>query len=216
MSLDAPAPADAKPALRGWVHAAGVVALGASSPALFARCHGPAQVGWVSCFVAGVGLMMGVSALYHRVARSERARRAWRVADLTAIFCAIAGTGVAIAGLTLDPRDRLALVGAVAAAALAGLVLVRVMARPRWTAATYFLVVGWAAALFTPAISRGGGGACAALVVAGGLSYSVGAVVYAARRPRLSPRVFGFHELFHACTLVAVGCHFAAIYLALR
>jgi hemolysin III len=67
-----------------------------------------------------------------------------------------------------------------------------------------------------PQIYRGGGPLCFALIIAGGLAYSIGAVAYGAKRPKLSPRVFGYHELFHAFTIVGAGCHFAAIAVALR
>jgi hemolysin III len=69
---------------------------------------------------------------------------------------------------------------------------------------------------FLPQIGRGGGAVVLTLIIAGGLVYSLGAAVYGAKRPQLSPRIFGYHELFHAFTLVGAGLHFAAIYIALR
>lgn len=217
---DAPAPPTAthvKPSLRGWPHLVGSVALFACSPILFARTHDAAQVAWVLCYLAGVGSMMVTSAFFHRGTWSERAWRAWRNADFTAIFLAIAGTGVAIAGLTLRGAVRGALVGAVALGGLAALGVHHVTRRlPRWSNALPYLVAGWAAALFVPEIARGAGDACAAFVIAGGVAYSLGAVVYASRRPRLAPRVFGFHELFHVCTLAGASLHFVALGLALR
>ncbi|HEV2427220.1 MAG TPA: hemolysin III family protein, partial [Acidimicrobiales bacterium] len=121
-----------KPRLRGWAHVVGALALAASAPALLSRCATPAQAGWVTCYLVGVGSMMAVSALYHRVRWSEAATRAWRRADLAAIVAAIAGTGVAVAGLTLSPGARLGLVGAVAGAGLAGLILARGERNRRW------------------------------------------------------------------------------------
>jgi hemolysin III len=216
--FDAPiSAAPVKPMLRGWPHQVGVLALVACSPILFARTHSAAQVTWVLCYLVGVGAMMGTSALYHRVTWSPRARRAWRKADLTGIFLAIAGTGLAIAGLTLHGDIRLVLIGGVAVAGLAALVLSRLTRRlGRWSSALPYLLVGWVASLFTPQIERGGGAACLTLVIAGGLAYTVGAVAYGLRRPRLAPRVFGYHELFHVLTLLGAGLHFAAIAVALR
>lgn len=212
-----PAPAPAKPLLRGWPHQVGVVVLVACSPILFARTHSAAQVGWVLCYLLGVGAMMLTSALYHRVTWSPRARRAWRRADFTGIFLAIAGTGLALAGLTLHGRVRLALFGAVVLAGFVGLAISRLTRNvARWSSAVPYLVVGWAASLFTPQIERGGGATCLVLVIAGGLAYSLGAVAYGTRRPRLAPRVFGYHELFHVCTLVGAGLNFAALAVALR
>jgi hemolysin III len=67
-----------------------------------------------------------------------------------------------------------------------------------------------------PQIYRGGGAWCFSLVVAGGLAYTLGALAYALKRPRLVPRVFGYHELFHAGTLIGAGLHFWAIGVALH
>ncbi|MFI5036796.1 MAG: hemolysin III family protein, partial [Acidimicrobiales bacterium] len=196
---------------------AGTVALVAASPILFTRARTDAQVGWILSYLLGVGSMMATSTLYHRGSWSPEALRAWRRADFTAIFLAIAGSGVAVAGLTLHGAARVALMAAVALGGLAALVVRRFTRHlPGWSTALSYLVAGWAAAFFTPQIARGGGVACALLVIAGGLAYSAGAVVYASRRPRLSPRVFGFHELFHVCTLLGAGLHFAALAVALR
>jgi hemolysin III len=76
--------------------------------------------------------------------------------------------------------------------------------------------MSWFAALVMLQIYRGGGPLCFSLIVGGGVAYSVGAVFYGTKRPRLSPRVFGYHELFHAFTLIGAGLHFAAISVALR
>jgi hemolysin III len=195
----------------------GVVALIACSPILFARTHNAAQVGWVLCYLFGVGAMMLTSALYHLVTWSPRARRVWRHADLTGIFLACAGTGLALAGLTLHGRVRLALIGAVALAGLVGVTVSRLARHVAgWSSAVPYLVVGWTAALFTPQIERGGGLTCLVLVIAGGVAYSLGAVAYGTRRPRLIPHLFGYHELFHVGTLVGAGLHFAALAIALR
>ncbi|MGB8180565.1 MAG: hemolysin III family protein, partial [Acidimicrobiales bacterium] len=79
-----------------------------------------------------------------------------------------------------------------------------------------YLVMGWAAVAVMPQIYRGGGAACLWLIVSGGIAYTLGAIFLGLKRPRLWPRIFGPHELFHALTLVGAGCHFAAVYLALR
>ncbi len=209
-----PAPTD-KPALRGWSHVAGALALAVAAPALVARCATSEQRAWVGAYLGGVGAMMVVSALYHRGRWSEAAWRVWRRADLVAIFAAVAGTGVAVAGLTLSPGERFGLLGSIAGAALVGWALARRLGASRWAPASFFLVVGWAPAPFFGAIAAGGGAACAALVAAGGLAYSVGAVVFARQRPRLAPRVFGFHELFHVLTLAGAGLHYGALWAAL-
>ena len=90
------------------------------------------------------------------------------------------------------------------------------MNAPKWANTIPFLVMSWFAALVMPQIYRGGGPLCFSLILGGGVAYSVGAVFYGSKRPKLSPRVFGYHELFHAFTLIGAGLHFAAISVALR
>ncbi len=196
---------------------AGVVILVACSPLLFARCATWAQVAWVLCYVVGVGAMMGTSALFHRVHWEAGARRAWRRADHSAIFLAISGSYLAIAGLTMHGTVRLVLLVVIGAGAVVGITIRQLaLDTPKWVNTLPYLVVGWSAVGVLPQIARGGGTAVISLVIAGGLVYSLGAAAYGAKRPRLNPRVFGYHEVFHALTLVGAGCHFAAIYLALR
>jgi hemolysin III len=161
--------------------------------------------------------MLITSALLHRVNWSPSRRRAWRRADHSTIFLAITGTYLAVAGLTMHGTIRLVLMLVIGAGAAVG-ILIRQLAldAPKWANTLPYLVVSWAAVSVMPQIYRGGGPLCFALIVAGGLASSVGAVFYGTKRPRLSPRVFGYHELFHAFTLVGAGLHFAAIYVALR
>ncbi len=208
---------DARPLLRGWLHAVGVVVLVGSSPLLFARCATWSQVFWVLCYVVGVAVMMGTSALFHRIRWTPTQRRAWRRADHSAIFFAISGSYLALAGLTMHGTIRLVLLLVIGGGALVGITIRQLaLDTPKWVNTLPYLVVGWSAVAVLPQIERGGGAGVLSLVVAGGLVYSLGAVVYGAKRPRLNPRIFGYHELFHALTLVGAGLHFAAIYVALR
>ena len=206
-----------KPLLRGWLHVVGAIVLLAASPVLLVRAHSWAQVGWALCYVLGVEAMMVTSALFHRIQWSPSRRRAWRRADHSTIFFAITGTYLAIAGLTMHGTIRLVLMIVISSGALIGIAIRQLaLDTPKWVNTLPYLVVGWAAITVMPQIYRGGGPLPFALIVAGGLAYSLGALTYGARRPRLSPRVFGYHELFHALTLVGAGLHFAAIAVALH
>jgi len=171
----------------------------------------------VLCYVVGVATMMITSALFHRVTWSPSVHRFWKRADHAAIFLAITGSYLGIGGLTMHGDIRLVLLLIIVGGALVG-IGVRQLAldTPKWANTLPYLVVGWAAVAVMPQIYRGGGPLCFSFVVAGGVAYSVGAVFYGAKRPKLSPRVFSYHELFHACTLVGAGFHFAALYVALR
>jgi len=206
-----------RPLLRGWLHVVGVVVLVGCSPLLFARCATWVDVAWVLCYVVGVAAMMGTSALFHRIRWSPSQRRAWRRADHSAIFFAISGSYLAIAGLTMHGTIRLVVMIVIGSGALIGIAIRQLaLDTPKWVNTLPYLVVGWSAVAVLPQIGRGGGAVVLSLIIAGGLVYSLGAVVYGAKRPRLNPRVFGYHELFHAFTLVGAGLHFAAIYIALR
>ena len=161
--------------------------------------------------------MMITSALFHRISWTPTRRRAWRRADHSTIFLAIAGSYLGIAGLTMHGTIRTVLLIVIGSGAAIGIAIRQLaLDTPKWVNTLPYLVVGWAAVTVMPQIYRGGGPLTFALVVAGGLAYSLGAVAYGAKRPRLSPRVFGYHELFHAFTLVGAGLHFAALSVALH
>ena len=206
-----------RPVMRGWLHAGGVAVVWGASPFLFARCATWAQVLWVLCYVVGVATMMGTSALFHRIRWNPRQRRAWRRADHSAIFFAISGSYLALAGLTMHGTIRMETLIVIGVCTLIGIAIRQLsMNAPKWANTIPFLVMSWFAALVMLQIYRGGGPLCFALIVGGGVAYSVGAIFYGTKRPKLSPRVFGYHELFHAFTLIGVGLHFAAISVALR
>jgi hemolysin III len=144
-------------------------------------------------------------------------RRALRRADHSTIFLAITGSYLAIAGLTMHGTIRLVLLVVIGAGAGVGIAIRQLtMDTPKWVNSAPYLVVGWAAVAVMPQIYRGGGPWCFTLVVSGGLAYTAGAVFFATKRPRLAPRVFGYHELFHACTVVGAALTFWAVAVALR
>ena len=205
-----------RPVMRGWLHVAGAFALAGCSPILFTHARTWSQVGWILCYLVGVESMMVTSALFHRVRWSPKQRRAWRRADHSTIFLAIVGTFLAIAGLTMHGTIRTVLMIVIASGAAGGITIRQLaLDAPKWANTLPYLIVSWTAVAVMPQIYRGGGALCFALIVAGGVAYSVGAVFYGVKRPRLSPRVFGYHELFHAFTLVGVSLTFAAIFVAL-
>jgi hemolysin III len=131
------------------------------------------------------------------------------------IFVFIAGTYTPIAALTL-PRDAaIAVLVAVWAGALVGVALqIGWPGAPRWLAAPCYVALGWVAAFVMPDLLHHAGVAAFVLIAAGGVVYTLGALVYATKRPDPWPGTFGFHEVFHACTLVAALCHYVAVWLA--
>ncbi len=155
--------------------------------------------------------LLGVSAVYHRITWSPARRALLRRLDHAMIFLLIAGTYTPIA-LTLGTGAQVALLAAVWAGALAGVGFQLAWpTAPRWLQAVVYVALGWTAVAVLPELWRTLGGSGVALIVAGGALYSVGAAVYAARRPDPWPRVFGYHEVFHALVLAAAACHLAAV-----
>jgi hemolysin III len=211
-----PDPGPPKPLLRGVSHeiAAGVALAGLVALVLLAP--GPrARTGALVYGLSLVGLF-SVSALYHRPTWSPRAKLWMRRLDHSAIFLLIAGTFTPLCLLVGDARGRTMLAVVWAGAGLGVLRALAWPRAPRVVATALYLILGWAAVPLVPAMYRALGGASLAMLAAGGVLYSVGAVVYATRRPDPFPRVFGYHEVFHALVVAAAGLHFAVAAGAVR
>lgn len=160
--------------------------------------------------------LFGISALYHRRSWGERGYQIMRRMDHSMIFIFIAGTYTPFCVLLLEPDKTKLMLSLIWIGALGGVALKSIWPHlPRWVGAPLYLALGWAAVAILPDILHSGGVTDLVLLATGGLIYSVGAVFYAMRRPNPWPTVFGHHEFFHACTLIAALCHHIAIYFAL-
>lgn len=214
----ATAVAELKPRLRGWLHAyAAVVSLasGAALVATAAALRGGVAALVTAIYCATVTLLFGTSALYHRLSWSPRAQRLMKRLDHSMIFVFIAGTYTPIAALTLPEGAMTAVLIAVWSGALVGVALQTLWpSAPRWLSAPCYIALGWVAAFVFPDLLHNAGVAAFVLIAAGGVVYTVGGVVYAIKKPNPWPGVFGFHEVFHLCTLVAALCHYVAIWFA--
>jgi hemolysin III len=201
-----------KPLLRGWSHLVALAACSVLVTLIVVRAEGASATVATAIYAAGITTMLGVSTLYHRVRWGERARSVMSRLDHTTIFLGIAATYTPVALLVLDGWARVAVLATVWTGATIGSSLVWLPVRTsRVFSAVTYAVVGWAAVLALPQLFDGLGGTGFGLVLGGGVAYTVGAVVYALRRPDPWPRIFGFHEVFHVFTLVGVGTHLAAI-----
>ncbi|NYH44244.1 hemolysin III [Micromonospora jinlongensis] len=208
-----------KPRMRGWLHTyAFFVALVSGIVLCSIAATRPGWAPLVSCVIYSLTVcgLFGTSALYHRRVWSERGYQIMRRMDHSMIFVFIAGTYTPLCVMLLDPRPATVMLVLVWGGALAGVALKLVWPHaPRWVSAPLYLALGWVAVAMLPDILHGGGVTALVLLVVGGAIYSVGAVFYALRRPNPWPTVFGHHEFFHACTLLAALCHHIAIYFAL-
>lgn len=159
-------------------------------------------------------LLFATSAVYHRGRWSPGTAALLKRWDHANIFLIIAGTHTPFAVLLLEGDQRTTLLWVIWSGALAG-VIFRVfwLTAPRWLYTVVYIALGWVAVFYLPAFWRAGGAAVVVLLAAGGLLYTIGALVYGLKRPDPSPRWFGFHEIFHAFTVAAFAAHWAAALL---
>ena len=208
-----------KPRMRGRLHAYGfVVGVGCGTVlcALAATRPGVAPV--VSCAIYSLTVcgLLGVSAFYHRLPWSPRGHQLMRRLDHSMIFLFIAGTYTPFCVLLLPPDLATILLVTVCGGALAGVALKLLWPHaPRWLSVLLYIALGWVAIAALPDLLHGGGPAALVLLLVGGVVYSLGGMLYALRWPNPWPSVFGHHEFFHACTLIAAICHHIAVYFAL-
>jgi hemolysin III len=213
-------PADlGKPRFRGRLHQyAFFVALVCGVVLCSVAASRPGLSPFFSCLIYSITVcgLFGISALYHRRAWSERGYQIMLRADHSMIFIFIAGTYTPFCVLLLTGTLQTVMLALIWGGALGGVAVKTIWPHlPRWVSAPLYLALGWGAVAIMPDVLHNGGVACLVLLCVGGLIYSAGAVFYALRRPNPWPAVFGHHEFFHACTLVAAICHHIAIYLAL-
>jgi hemolysin III len=204
-------PALERPRFRGTLHAF-AFALSVLVGAAFLLATPHSRLVPAAVFAASASVMLGTSALYHRVAWGQRARMWMRRADHAAIYLLIAGTYTPVGLISVDGRWRPTVLGIVwIGAAVAALSKLAWVGAPKWLSAVLAVALGWVGVAVMPQLAQHEGIAPVVLLAAGGLAYTAGAVVYALRRPDPIPAVFGYHELFHALTIVALACQYVAV-----
>ena len=207
-----------KPRLRGWLHVWSFVAALAAGAVLvtLAAFVSGAAVAAVAVYSATVLALFGTSAAYHRGRWSPRSHTVMKRLDHAMIFVFIAGTYTPFAVLAMPPTTGIVVLVVVWAGAAGGVVLKVLRPHaPRWVGVPFYLALGWVAVFVLPDLLERGGVAALVLLVVGGALYSVGAACYAFRRPVGWPTTFGFHEFFHAATVLGAICHHVAIWLVL-
>ena len=204
-----------KPRLRGVLHQAGFAISLVTGTALVCLAEGGRARTAAAVYAVSVALLFGTSAAYHRGPWSDRSRAVMKRLDHSMIFILIAGTYTPFALLLLEGTTRWVVLSTIWGGAVVGVVLRNVVRRPaRWLFVVLYMALGWVALSVLPQLQDTGGWAVVVLLLVGGLFYSAGAVVYATRRPDPSPRWFGFHEVFHAFTLLAFVTHYLAVSFA--
>lgn len=211
----ADAVAEVRPRMRGWLHAATApVALVAG---IFLVAFAPAGIPRIgsAVFAGSALLLFSVSATMHRGGWSRRTEILLTRLDHASIFVLIAGSYTPFSLMLLDGHDRVVLLGVAWGGAVLG-ILFRLFRpdAPRWVYTPVYVALGWAAVFFADEFARYPGKEVVALLAAGGLVYTVGALVYGLRRPNPFPQWFGFHEVFHFLTVVAFAAHYAGVSIA--
>ncbi|MGH3012677.1 MAG: PAQR family membrane homeostasis protein TrhA [Gaiellaceae bacterium] len=200
--------------MRGVFHLYAFVGFAVLGATLVAGTSGGRERLAAAAFGASLVLTFGVSALYHRVDWRPSARRVMRRLDHASIYLLIAGTYTPYGLLVLSGAWQFSILGVVwIGAAVAIVQQVFWLDAPRWVPVAAGIVLGWVGVLALPQIVAAAGFSGSFLVAAGGVFYTLGAVVYAVKRPDFRPAVFGFHELFHVLTVLAASCQFAAVTL---
>jgi hemolysin III len=206
-----------KPLLRGVSHQISFFCTIAASAALVARARPGAATAAAFVFAMSLANLFGTSALYHRIDWSPRARRRVRRLDHAAIFVLIAGGYTPLFALVPSTAGGHGALAAIWVGSIVGVLKSLVWPdAPKWMTALLCVALGWTVVgqvmdrtAFVGALSVG-------LLVASGVIYSLGALVYALKRPDPLPRVFGYHEVFHALVVVASVCLFAHVVTVLR
>jgi hemolysin III len=211
----------AKPRFRGRLHQASFVFAMAAGAALVTATvttsGSPLAIVSVAVYAGTVLGLFGISALYHRYAWKSDVTRSWmRRLDHSMIFVFIAGTYTPVSAMALPPSTRWAVLAVVWAGALGGVALNLAWPKaPRWVGVPIYLALGWVAVFVLPDLLHHVGVAALVLLLAGGALYTLGAVCYAVKWPNPWPATFGFHEFFHAATVLAALCHYVAIWFVL-
>jgi hemolysin III len=200
------------PRLRGVLHAYAFWAAGVAAVLLIVFSPGAEARVASTIYGAGLCALFAASGLYHRWRWSPRWKPLLRRLDHSTIYLFIAASCTPVALLVLHGTMQIVVLSAVWGGALLGVAFALAWINaPRALVAGTYLAVGWAAALAVPQLLTEVSVAAFVLFLAGGVLYSAGATIYAARRPDPWPRVFGFHEIFHALVIAAAVVHFIAM-----
>lgn len=202
---------DRKPKLRGLIHLIAFLVTLAAAPILIEAARPQRRVDAVIYVLALAGLF-ATSAAYHRPDWGPVARRWMRKLDHSMIYVLIAGTYTPMLGTIRGGGSSLRTMWVLAAAGVATTLVP--MKLPKPVTIIPYLVLGWFGVAGLPTIFMRLGASVLALILAGGILYTAGALAYARRSPNPIPGVMGYHEVFHTLVVVAAACHFAAVAVA--
>ena len=201
---------DFRPSLRGWIHTGVMPLVVAAGIILIVLSDGWVAKTGSAIYFASSLLLFGNSALYHRFNWKPFTKKLLKRIDHSNIFLLIAGTytPISVSGLSSDKGITLLILACGIGLFGIGFRIFWIGA-PRWLYVPIYLGMGWVAMLYIVDLFNASVWMMS-LVIAGGLMYSVGAVIYGLKKPNPWPKHFGFHEIFHALTVAAFFCHWVA------
>ena len=199
-----------RPSWRGRIHGVAVaVTIPAGIVLTLVTPSGLPRIA-VLVYVLSLLALFSTSASYHLLTRSQRAQRTMRQLDHAMVYVLIAGTYTPVCLLALPRNIGVPFLIAIWLAAALGITL-KITWRAHKTSGAMYLVIGWAALIILPWSYRMAGFTSLLLFALGGIVYTVGAILFYLQRPQLKPLVFGFHEVWHVFTVVAVALQFAGV-----
>lgn len=201
-----------KPRLRGVSHEIGFFVALVGGVWVIATAATSLASGVTAIYAVTLALMLGVSASYHRGTWRAIVEQRWKRADHAMIFMFVAGSYTPICVLGVGGSSGMKMLALVWLGAALGVLRAVVWVRaPRMVATALYVALGWLAVAFWHEVSSSLGTTLLRLLIAGGLLHTVGAIIYALRRPDPLPRWFGYHEVFHVLVIAACTCHFVVI-----
>lgn len=213
------APARPKPLWRGASHRGAFLATPLAALALLAMAagRGTGVLAVSAVYAVTLVALFGVSSSYHRCTGAPEVVLRWKRADHATIFLMIAGTYTPLCVLGVGGAAGTQMLVLIWAGALLGVLRATLWHRaPRGVSAALYIALGWLLAWYMSEVRAALGDPMLALVLLGGAFYTLGALIYALRRPDPLPAVFGYHEIFHALVIAAAGCHFVFVMLLVR
>lgn len=205
----------AHPRARGWIHRVSFLVAVPAGLLLVAIAPTAAARLAVAVYAAALVAVFWISSTYHRGSWSPEEYARWQRRDHAAIFLLIAGSYTPYCVLLLDGAWRRWLLVAIWVVAAVGALVKLYRVDLHVLSGVMYLGLGWAGVIVFPQFVRALSPAALVLTITGGLLYSMGALVLALHRPKLFPRTFGYHELWHAATAAAAACHYTAVVLIL-
>lgn len=205
-------PLSERPTWRGRMHAWAFVAAIPAGVLLILYANGAAARTAASIYASTLVLVFGTSAAYHCLAKADRTRRVLQRLDHSMIYLLIAGTYVPVCIVALPQAWGVSMLSVVGAMAALGIVIkLGGIKRLYWLGYALYPVMGWLLVIAAPVLVDSLTSTELALIVTGGLAYTIGFPVLLVRRPNPWPSTFGYHEIWHGCTVLAAGLHFAAV-----